>query len=186
MEVLIFDTSGHFDVFEITNVQDDAAHLQHRGQDLSYPYDTGASVTQAHAATYYLDRTTNQLKMYDGGKNDVPIVDNVVDLQFSYFGDPNPPTQPKPPAGTANCLYDSSGNLLNKHGAGDDGRFARGAVAGDSHRRSVLRLRREPVRLRSAPREEGPRDDSHAGRPRGTAWHGHDAVDESRQVEGQR
>jgi hypothetical protein len=113
MEVIIFDTSGHFDVFEVTRVQDDAAHLQHRGQDLSYPYDTGATVTQAHAATYYLDRNTNQLKMYDGGSHDVALVDNVVDLQFSYFGDPDPPISPKPPAGTANCLYDATGNLLN-------------------------------------------------------------------------
>jgi hypothetical protein len=113
MEVIIFDTSGHFDVFEITQVQDDAAHLQHRGQDLSYPYDTGATITQAYAATYYLDRNTNQLKMYDGGKRDIALVDNVVDLEFSYFGDPNPPTQPKPQAGMANCLYDAVGNLLN-------------------------------------------------------------------------
>ena len=114
MEVIIFDTSGHFDVFEVTEVQDDAAHLQHRGQDLSYPYDTGATVTQAHAATYYLDRDTNQLKVYDGGTTDIPIVDSVVDLAFSYFGDPNPPIAPKPPPGTANCLYDASGNLLNQ------------------------------------------------------------------------
>ena len=38
MEVIIFDTSGNFDTFTITQVQDDAAHLQHHGQDLSYLY----------------------------------------------------------------------------------------------------------------------------------------------------
>ena len=45
MEVIIFDTSGHFDTFIITQVQDSAGHLQHRGSDLSYGYDVGASVT---------------------------------------------------------------------------------------------------------------------------------------------
>src|SRR4249920_3502951 len=32
MDVIIFDTSGNFDLFTITQVQDAAAHLQHRGQ----------------------------------------------------------------------------------------------------------------------------------------------------------
>ena len=60
MVVLIFDSTGHFDTFEITNVQSDAAHLQHRGQDLNYSYQTGASITQAVSNTYYRDGATNQ------------------------------------------------------------------------------------------------------------------------------
>jgi hypothetical protein len=110
MEVIIFDTTGNFDVFTITNVQDDAGHLQHRGQDLSFPYTPGAQVTQIRSLTFYLDRTTRQLRQYDGGSIDVPLVDNVVDLRFDYFGDPNPPLAPKPPPGIDNCLYDAAGN----------------------------------------------------------------------------
>jgi hypothetical protein len=112
MDVIIFDTSGHWDTFTITEVQDPAGHLQHRGQDLNYAYDVGASVTQVVTNTFYLDHATNQLKKYDGHTAEVPLVDNVVGLTFQYFGDPNPPTQPKPPAGVANCLYDVSGNYL--------------------------------------------------------------------------
>jgi hypothetical protein len=112
MGVIIFDTSGNFDTFTVTQVQDDAGHLQHRGQDMSIPYDTGANVTQIVTNTWYLDRSTNQLRQYDGLDTDVPVVDNVVDLRFDYFGDPNPPRQPKPPAGRANCLYDAVGNYL--------------------------------------------------------------------------
>jgi hypothetical protein len=112
MVVLIFDSSGHFDTFEVTQVQDDAAHLQHRGQDLTHRYESGASVTQAVSSTIYLNRTTNQLVRYDGGGGERPLVDNVVDLQISYFGDPNPPLKPKPASGDANCLYDSSGNYI--------------------------------------------------------------------------
>lgn len=112
MVILIFDTSGHFDTFEVTQVQDSGGHLQHRGQDLSTAYDTGASVTQAVSSTVYLNRTTNKLMAYDGGSTESALVDNVVDLQISYFGDPNPPLKPKPIAGEANCLYDASGNYI--------------------------------------------------------------------------
>jgi hypothetical protein len=110
MVVLVFDSSGHFDTFEITNVQSAAAHLQHRGQDLNYSYQTGASITQAVSNTYYRDSTTNQLKRYNGGATDTAIVDNLVDMQVSYFGDPNPPKMPKPPLGEENCLYDAAGD----------------------------------------------------------------------------
>jgi hypothetical protein len=124
MDVIIFDTSGHFDFFTITQVQDPAAHLQHQGQDLSVAYDTGASVTQIESNTYYWcsplaggipcpgDVTAWQLRKYDGYMGDVPLVDNVVGLTFEYFGDPNPPLAPKPPAGVANCLYDAAGNYV--------------------------------------------------------------------------
>jgi prepilin-type N-terminal cleavage/methylation domain-containing protein len=111
--VIIFDASGHFDTFTITTVQDDAGHLQHRGQDLSYAYDAGASILQVESHTYYLDSANQKLMHYDGGLNaPQPIVDNVVGLRFDYFGDPDPPTQPKPAMGTSNCLYDADGGYV--------------------------------------------------------------------------
>ena len=112
MDVIIFDTSGNWDSFTITHVQDDAGHLQHRGSNLNYPYQAGASVTQVVTYTYYLDQATNQLKRYDGQASEVALVDNVVDLRFQYFGDPNPPRAPKPPLGVANCLYDAAGTYI--------------------------------------------------------------------------
>jgi hypothetical protein len=114
MDVIIFDMSGNFDLFTVTKSQDAAAHLQHRGQDeLSKAYDVGANITQIVSNTFYLNTTTHQLMRYNGGDNDVPLVDNVVDLKFEYFGDPNPPKVPKPPANEANCLYDVNGNYAN-------------------------------------------------------------------------
>ena len=113
MDVIIFDTSGNFDLFTITHVQDSAAHLQHRGQTLSTAYDVGASVTQITSNTYYLNRQTHQLMRYNLYDQDTPLVDDVVDLKFEYFGDPNPPTAPKPRAGVENCLYDAAGNYKN-------------------------------------------------------------------------
>jgi hypothetical protein len=109
-EVIIFDSSGHFDTFTVTEVQDAAGHLQHRGQNFTYTYQPGASITQVKSHTYYLDSANRQLRDYDGDEGDFAVVDNVVGLKFEYFGDPNPPTQPKPPPGVANCLYDALGN----------------------------------------------------------------------------
>ncbi len=129
MRVLIMDVDGTWDYTTITNVQNEAGHLQH-SHKLSGAYDSGqAVITEVAAHTYYLktDLTTNtyQLMHYDGTPNaDVPIVDNVVKLQFSYYGDPQPPTVipgksmtdlvgpwttygPKPPALGVNNANDS-------------------------------------------------------------------------------
>jgi hypothetical protein len=112
MTLLIFDDEGHYDFFTVTNVQDDAGHLNHHQQDLSFAYQPGAIVTQAEAHTYYYDAVNRQLRHYDGYLTDVPVIDNVVGVAFSYWGDPRPPTAPKPKLGTANCLYDTGGNKV--------------------------------------------------------------------------
>lgn len=113
MGIVIFDTSGNFDAFTVTQVQGPAGHLQHRGQQFSISYPANSQVTELVSYTYYLDRNASQLRRYDGIDTDVPVVDNVVDLRFDYFGDPQPPRAPKPPPNTANCLYDVNGNYLN-------------------------------------------------------------------------
>ena len=112
MTILIFDNQGHFDFFTVTQVQDDAGHLQHRQQDLSYPYQPGAIVTVAESHTYWFDSVNKQLRHYDGYLNDKPVVDNVVGVTFQYYGDPEPPMTPKPPLGTPNCLFDAAGNRV--------------------------------------------------------------------------
>jgi len=110
MQVTIFDGNGNFDTFTVTKVQNAAGHLQHQGQQFSTSYNAGAQVTEVKSYTYWLDSATSQLRVYDGISTDLPVVDNVVGLKFEYFGDPKPPTAPKP-TGMANCLYDLNGNL---------------------------------------------------------------------------
>ena len=109
MEVLIFDDMGHYDVLKITGVQGEVGTLQNRGSTLSTSYGAGTTVTEARSHTYWFDRARNQLRHYDGYQSDVPIVDNVVGLKFTYFGDPNPPLVPRPPLGIENCVLDASG-----------------------------------------------------------------------------
>jgi hypothetical protein len=93
-QAIIFDENGNWDFFVITQVQDEALHMQHREQDFSVGYAANSALTQVYAVTYYLkadDATkTYQLMYFDGWNTDLPVVDNVVDLRFQYFGDPNP------------------------------------------------------------------------------------------------
>ena len=108
--VLVFDDSGSFDTFVVTGVQDQQLQLERQGQDVSKTYASGAYISQAETHTYYLDPDTDRLMHYDGWESDVPLVDDVVGLEFRYFGDPAPPTSPQPPIGIGNCLFDTAGN----------------------------------------------------------------------------
>ena len=101
MQVMVFDDTGASDIFSITNVQTDALHLQHKGQDLSKAYPANSTfVTQIAAATYWLKTDTvaetYQLMRYDGYQTDVPIAENIVGLAFEYFAEPSPPVLLKP------------------------------------------------------------------------------------------
>jgi hypothetical protein len=97
MQVLLFDDTGSFDPLTITQVQDSAGHLQRNKQGpLSKSYATGAKVVQVQQHVYFLDTTTDQLMHYDGYQTVVPVVDNVVALDFEYYGDPDPPTLRRP------------------------------------------------------------------------------------------
>ncbi len=142
MTVMMYDASGNYDIFTITNVQGNALHLQHNSDNLTYTgYDANTTkIVQASNFVYYLNTTSNQLMFYNGGTAaDVPVVDNVVGLTFEYYGDPQPPSWvsptkavtdtkgpwttygPKPAApGVANCIFDGAtppGSVLPALGA---------------------------------------------------------------------
>lgn len=91
MRVIIFDTNGSWDTMTITQVQDAALHLQHNQDKLSTSYSKGSNITQVMMHTYWWDSEKLQLMHYDGYQTDLPVVDNVVGLQFEYFGEPEPP-----------------------------------------------------------------------------------------------
>ncbi len=111
MSVLIFDpATGAWDSFEITAIQDAALHMQHRGQQFQEAYQPGAVIVEVQNHTYYWDRQNLRLMHYDGLNTEVPVLDNVVGLNFAYFGDPNPPLAPKPTIGVENCIFDAAGN----------------------------------------------------------------------------
>lgn len=108
--ILVFDRLGHFDAFDVTQVTGEAGRVHLRNRLQSTSYQPGDVVTEADVRTYYFDRRARQLRQYDGNVTDVPVIDNVVGLSFEYFGDPDPPTAPRPPPGAENCLYDAAGS----------------------------------------------------------------------------
>jgi len=99
MRVIIFDETGSFDFFTITQVQSDSLHLQHRPPinpaDFSKAYDVGAVISQVNTDAYYWRQDpatdTFQLMHYDLFQNDVPLIDDVVGLRFEYIGEAAPP-----------------------------------------------------------------------------------------------
>jgi hypothetical protein len=102
MTMLMYDDSGNYDTFTVTQVQESGQiKLQHNNDKIQYPDyksteedpNSPTKIVQANYFEYYLNTTTNQLMFYDGSGNpDVPIADNVVGLKFEYFGDPQPPS----------------------------------------------------------------------------------------------
>jgi hypothetical protein len=92
---VVFDESGAYDTFRITGIVNAPAALQHANQPLSRNYLAGASVAQVVNATYWLKTDasvpTSRLMRYDGHQSDLPIADDIIGLNFEYFGDPRPP-----------------------------------------------------------------------------------------------
>jgi hypothetical protein len=95
MRVLIFNDSGAWNAMTVTAVQNPMLHVRYGGQ-LDVAYKAGSTLTEVVVATYYLktDIATNtfQLMRYDGAQTDLPVLDNVVTLELSYFGESQPPT----------------------------------------------------------------------------------------------
>lgn len=100
MPVVIFDGTGVFDIFKISATPSSSPiSLSHTG-NLSKVYDSTAYVAQVVTATYWLKTDTTaktyQLMKYDGFSTDLPIAENIVGLNFQYFGEPQQPVLRKP------------------------------------------------------------------------------------------
>jgi hypothetical protein len=101
MRVALFDARGAFDLATVTDVTGGRVRVQHGG-GLASTYDGGAVMAEVAAPTYLArpDPATGALQLvrYDGFRTDRPVVDNVVDVRFDYFGDPAAPRGLPPPA----------------------------------------------------------------------------------------
>jgi type II secretory pathway pseudopilin PulG len=102
-QVLVFDESGHYDLFTIGAVNGGIASLSlnRASNTMTTSYPAGSKVVEVESHTYYLKSDqaarSGQLMHYDGRNSpDVPIVDNVVGLRFEYDGDSAPPTMLRP------------------------------------------------------------------------------------------
>jgi hypothetical protein len=130
--VVVYDGTGAFDTFSVTSVDAGgtlALHHMQRGE-LSKPYPAGSKIAEVVQHTYFIDPADAQLMRYDGLSAASVVLDNVVGLDFEYYGEPSPPAfrqpavnrsvtyGPAPPALDAvqmswppgeNCTWEASG-----------------------------------------------------------------------------
>jgi hypothetical protein len=109
--VVMFDESGNHDVFTVTDVAGQSLSLRHHGSGAHPGYPAGTPVIAVDVFTYAVDRTARILRSYDGDASDLPLVDDMVEMEVEYYGEPRPPSQPRPAIGVANCLYENDGSF---------------------------------------------------------------------------
>ena len=109
MRVVLLDGRGDFDLFVLTETDGTTATVRRLPGGTGGAYVRGNTVLPVEIHTYYVNARTHELRTFDGDRSDLPVANDVVDLNFEYLGDPMPPVEPRPPPGEANCLYDSAG-----------------------------------------------------------------------------
>ena len=113
------DAGGAYDVFTVAAAEPGGVLAP--AAPLSRGYPAGSPVVAIVQRVYYLDRAGKRLMVYDGNDSDLPLVDHVTDLQFTYYADPAPDSIAPPPAGRSSCAYtpaDPPVPLLQDLGAG--------------------------------------------------------------------
>ena len=89
----VYDNTGAFDVFGVTSVDTAGAlalqHMQRGGA--AKPYVAGSKIVEVVRHSYFLDAPGRQLMRYDGLTSANVVLENVVSLDFEYFGEPSPP-----------------------------------------------------------------------------------------------
>jgi hypothetical protein len=94
----VYDGTGAFDLFAVTSVDTAGAlGLQHmqRGA-VAKPYAAGSKIVEVVRHSYFLDAPGTQLMRYDGLASANVVLENIVSLDFEYFGEPAPPALSHP------------------------------------------------------------------------------------------
>jgi hypothetical protein len=110
MQALIFDETGTWDVFTVTNVS--GSFLGHVPARLSKAYapTDGTVVVAVSVQVFSAIADVRELRRYDGDSSDMPLADDLVVFGIRLLGDPAPPLSPRPSIGSANCLYTAAGD----------------------------------------------------------------------------
>ena len=93
--IVLLDKASQWDIFSVDQIGSGVLSLSHRGPPVVARYEAGATAAEVRLGTYYLKsddaNRMYQLMRHDGWSIDLPVVDDVVRLEFRYFGDPEPP-----------------------------------------------------------------------------------------------
>lgn len=162
---VVFDAEGNHDFVSLGVPGVDSAPFTPRQAGPVSSFSPGAFVGVVETRTYYLDEGARQLRQYDGHLSDVPVIDDVVGLQFEYWGDEGAPGRSPVSEGVATCWLDASG--ANRFGGAtpmgaplvriDLASFRDGPWCGSGVNRfdaDLLRIRRVVARVRVAAASE--------------------------------
>lgn len=111
-EVMVFDGAGNWDLGSVQSVGASSLELANVSGLRASSYTPGARVTQVVETTLFFDTAERQLRREQPGSGALPVIDNVVGFELSYYGTPLPPTAPVPPLGIANCVFTSTGDVI--------------------------------------------------------------------------
>ncbi len=100
------DGDGSHDVFTVA-AADSLSGCITPAAPLSRAYRANSRIATVVQRVYYLDRAGRRLMVYDGDRSDVPLVDHVVGLRFTFYADPLPTSVSPPAEGLFNCGYAS-------------------------------------------------------------------------------
>ena len=103
--VIVFDPADADRAYDLFSISDVGPGLLSHASPLSKPYGVGSRVLKVVQRVYYLDRQGSRLMVYDGDSSDLPLVDHVVDLRFTYYAEPSPDSVPPPAEGQSDCVY---------------------------------------------------------------------------------
>ena len=84
--VLVFDERGAWELFRVRATGAMTLVLE-RAHATATVFAPGAVVAPIELHHYYADAERSQLRHYDGWQGDFPLVDDLVDLRFRFFGD---------------------------------------------------------------------------------------------------
>jgi hypothetical protein len=105
---LLFDPGGAglgYELFTVTRAGGVSLGHGPPNRGFSRAYEAGAVVAEVREHSYYLDVSTRRLMHEDGSGVGFPVIDNVVDLSFAYFAEPDPAHLPPPSDPASDCLY---------------------------------------------------------------------------------
>ena len=108
---LVFDGTGQGDLLAVDAIAPGALSTSPI-LPRAVSYAANASVAELLEVTYTLDAPSRVLERRGSGMS-LPLADNVTALSFEYSGAAGRPTEPRPPLGTANCLYRDDGTYLH-------------------------------------------------------------------------
>lgn len=163
--VLVFRPSGTHDFYVAAAIDAASASLTSRQAGVLSAFSAGDRVLTIDTSTLYFDAAARQLRVYDGFRSDMPVVDDVVGVRFEYWGTAGVPAYARGGPDEATCWFDHAGSprfgrSLSPPGARDvripldeftDGPWC--GTGGNTFDADLLRIRRVRalVRLRAAP-----------------------------------